>query len=96
MTLLVYPGADGRFSLYEDDGTSRAYLKGAWSRIPFTWNEATRTLTIGAREGSYPDMQQRRTFLVRWMRPGRPLDWEAPPDASVAYDGTAQKVTMPR
>jgi alpha-D-xyloside xylohydrolase len=94
--LLVYPGADGRFALFEDDGTSQQYLKGAWSRIPLAWDEASRTLTIGPREGVFPGMQQRRTFLVRWMRPGRGLDWDAPADATVAYDGAAQRVTMPR
>jgi alpha-D-xyloside xylohydrolase len=96
VTLLVYPGADGRFSLYEDDGTSQQYLKGAWSRISLAWNEASRTLTIGPREGAFPGMQQRRTFLVRWMRPGRALDWDVAADATVAYDGAAQHVTMPR
>jgi alpha-D-xyloside xylohydrolase len=96
VTLLVYPGADGRFSLYEDDGTSQQYLKGAWSRIPLAWDEASRTLTIGAREGAFPGMEQRRTFLVRWMRPGRGLEWDAAADATVAYDGAAQHLTMPR
>jgi alpha-D-xyloside xylohydrolase len=96
VTLLVYPGADGHFSLYEDDGTSRRYLDGAWSRIPLAWDEAARTLTIGPREGSFAGMQQRRTFLVRWMRPGRALDWNGEPDATVTYDGAARRVTMPR
>jgi alpha-D-xyloside xylohydrolase len=96
VTLLVYPGADGHFSLYEDDGTSQQYLKGAWSRIPFAWDEAAHTLAIGPREGSFPGMRQQRTFLVRWMRPGRALDWDAPADATVAYGGAAQRVTMPR
>jgi len=96
VTLLVYPGGNGRFSLYEDDGTSQQYLKGAWSRVPLAWDEASRTLTIGTREGSFPGMQQRRTFLIRWMRPGRALASDGKPDASVAYDGAAQRVTMPR
>jgi alpha-D-xyloside xylohydrolase len=94
VTLLVYPGADGQFSLYEDDGTSADYLKGAFSRIPFAWDEATRTLTIGSRQGSYAGMPPRRSIQVRWMRAGRPLDWDAPPDATVAYDGTAQTLTL--
>jgi len=94
VTLLIYPGADGHFSLYEDDGTSQQYLKGAWSRIPLGWNDNSHTLTIGAREGSFPGMQQRRTILVRWMRPGRALDWDAPPDATLGYAGTAQSLTM--
>ena len=94
VTLLVYPGADGQFSLYEDDGVSQQYLKGAWSRIPLGWNDGSHTLTIGAREGAFPGMQRQRTILVRWMGPGRALDWDAPPDATLTYDGSAQSLTM--
>src|SRR3546814_14251384 len=48
--LHVFTGADGAFSLYEDDGTSPAYQQGKFARVPIAWNEATGTLTIGARE----------------------------------------------
>jgi alpha-D-xyloside xylohydrolase len=96
VTLLVYPGADGRFSLYEDDGESREYRKGAWTRIPFAWDETTGTLTIGAREGSYSGMQRRRTFLVRWMQADRALDWHGSPDVEITYDGTPRRVKMRR
>jgi alpha-glucosidase/alpha-D-xyloside xylohydrolase len=46
-TLRVYRGADGQFTLYEDDGISQDYLRGrgSWTRI--TWNESGSTLTIG-------------------------------------------------
>ncbi len=52
VTLNIYTGADGSFSLYEDDGVSRQYLHGQYSRIPLRWDERAKTLTIGAREGN--------------------------------------------
>lgn len=94
ITLLVYTGADGSFSLYEDDGVSRQYLNGAWSRIPIRWDERSGTLTIGAREGSFPNMLASRTFRIRWMTPNlaRALDLDGRPDATVTYSGTPQTV----
>ena len=96
ITLFVYTGADGTFSIYEDDGTSRQYLNGAWSRIPLAYDEATRTLTIGSREGGFPGMAPRRTINIRWMKPGMPraLSFTAKPDATVTYDGRQQTVRI--
>ncbi|TFI56956.1 DUF5110 domain-containing protein [Sphingomonas parva] len=96
VTLNVYTGADGSFSLYEDDGVSRQYLNGAFARIPIRYNERTGTLTIGAREGSFPGMQQSRTFRIRWMRPGkaRPLELDGAGDATITYTGAQQVVTL--
>jgi alpha-D-xyloside xylohydrolase len=96
LTLNVYTGTDGQFSLYEDDGTSRQYLNGQHSRIPFGWDEATKVLTIGAREGSYGGMAGKRVVNIRWMRPAQPraLSFDARPDATVTYDGTPQTIRM--
>jgi alpha-glucosidase (family GH31 glycosyl hydrolase) len=44
--LTVYPGADGRFSLYEDDGISFAYERGDFTTIEMTWTDETRTLVL--------------------------------------------------
>ena len=52
--LRVYTGADGAFSLYEDENDNFDYKKGIYSIIPFSWNEKTKTLTIGNRKGEYP------------------------------------------
>jgi alpha-D-xyloside xylohydrolase len=60
----VYAGANGQFSLYEDDGLTYGYERGQLSRIPIAWNDATRTLTIGARTGTFPGMLSSRTFNV--------------------------------
>jgi alpha-D-xyloside xylohydrolase len=93
LTVNVYTGADGSFSLYEDDGVTRQYLNGKHSRIPFNWNESNRTLTIGAREGSYSGMAGRRIIKVRWIRVGRQLSLDAA-DATVTYNGAPVTVRM--
>ena len=64
LELRIYPGADGIFMLYEDEGDNYSYEKGAYSVIQFSWNDKTHTLTIGDRQGSYPGMLQNRRFAV--------------------------------
>lgn len=60
----VYPGSDASFTLYEDDGDTYAYQKGAASRIPMHWNDVARTFTLGVREGSFPGMLSTRHLTV--------------------------------
>jgi len=67
ITLTVYTGANGSFDLYEDDGRSNNYLKGQFSRIPISYDEATGTLSIGARVGEFPGMEKARKIKVRWI-----------------------------
>ena len=64
LELRIYPGADGSFMLYEDEGDNYNYEKGAYSVIQFSWNEKTRTLTISDRQGTYPGMLKNRQFTV--------------------------------
>ena len=64
LELRVYPGADGNFLLYEDEGDNYNYEKGQYATIPFLWNDWARTLTIGARQGSYEGMILSRQFTV--------------------------------
>ena len=63
--VLLYPGANGTFTLYEDDGVTRDYEKGQCSRITFQWDNAQHKLTIDKRVGKYQDMAARRTFRVK-------------------------------
>ena len=60
----VYPGADASFTLYEDDGDTYAYQKGAASRIPLLWDDKARAFTAGVRAGSYPGMLGTRHLNV--------------------------------
>jgi alpha-D-xyloside xylohydrolase len=92
--LRVYPGADASFTLYEDEGDSYRYERGARALIDLHWNDQTRCLTIGERKGSFPGMFARRTFDVVWVRPGHGtgVDPEKVPDAVVQYEGQARPV----
>ena len=83
LEIRVYPGADGRFTLYEDEGDSYRYEQGACSTIEFTLSG--RTLKVSAREGSFPGMLQQRRFRV------------VTPDGVVRelhYDGSAQTIQL--
>ncbi len=60
----IYPGANAGFSLYEDEGDNYDYEKGAFTRIPMTWNDATKTLAIGKRLGAFPGMLTERHINV--------------------------------
>ena len=60
----VYPGANGTFTLYEDEGDNYNYERGQYTEIPFSWNDATKTLTIGQRRGQYKGMLQQRQFRI--------------------------------
>jgi alpha-D-xyloside xylohydrolase len=85
----IYEGADGAFSLHEDEGDSYDYESGGRSRIDLKWNDAAHELTIGAREGSYTGMPQRRTFNIVWVGSdhGVGVDVTVSPDRVIAYDG---------
>ncbi|HXN33272.1 MAG TPA: TIM-barrel domain-containing protein, partial [Polyangiaceae bacterium] len=81
ITLYVYAGADGTFTLYEDQGTTYDYENGAFATIPLTWVDATKTLTIGAQTGSFAGMLTQRTFQVVLVGPNKPVGFSFTPTA---------------
>ena len=91
LTLYVYAGRDGQFSLYEDEGGTYGYERGEFSRIPLSWNEAARTLTIGPRVGSFPRMPASRTFTVVLVTPDKPVPYAGAqaPGRTLRYTGQA-------
>jgi alpha-D-xyloside xylohydrolase len=64
LELRVYPGANGSFTLYEDEGDNYNYEKGQYATIAFQWDDKARTLTIGERKGNYPGMLTKRQFTI--------------------------------
>ena len=85
LEIRIYPGADGQFTLYEDEGDSYHYEKGAYSTIIIKWSERARTLTFGERQGQYDGMLQQRRFTI------------VTPDGkrqSVSYDGKEQVLVL--
>ncbi len=87
--LRVYPGADGDFTLYEDEGDTYNYEKGKYATIPMHWNDATRALTIGERKGSFAGMIENRTFnvVIVGENHGAGVETAGEPDRAVQYSG---------
>jgi alpha-D-xyloside xylohydrolase len=90
----VYSGANGHFTLYEDEGTNLDYQHGAYATIPLSFDRATGTLTIGQRSGEFPGMYQTRTFHIRWMTQQAHAgdDFAAPADDTVVYSGAPVRI----
>jgi alpha-D-xyloside xylohydrolase len=95
--LRVYPGADGDFTLYEDENDNYDYEKGIHSTIAMHWDDGGRILRIAARDGSFPGMLASRTFHVVVARPGHGAGpvLTADPDKSVTYSGAAVEARVP-
>ena len=87
--LRIYRGADGQFDLYEDAGDGYEYEKGQHSVIPIRWNESTGLLTIGKREGTFPEMVEKRTFRVVVVGSGHGTGGEmtGKSDKEIVYQG---------
>lgn len=94
--LRVYAGANGDFTLYEDEGDNYDYEHGARSVIPIRWDEGSSTLTIGARQGSFPGMLEQRTFRIVVVSDGHGtgIATSSEPDATITYDGNAVSVQV--
>ena len=95
LEIRVYGGKDASFTLYEDAGDTYDYEKGQFSQIPLTWDDSKKTLTIGARTGTFPGMKMSRTFNVVFVAEGHGVGGEvsAAPDQVIAYDGTQAVAT---
>jgi alpha-D-xyloside xylohydrolase len=91
--LNVYTGADASFNLYEDEGTNYNYEKGAFTIIPIKYSEATKTLTINDRKGSFNGMVEKRVFKINFISPvkSKSLDFNAS-DKIISYE--AKKLTI--
>jgi alpha-D-xyloside xylohydrolase len=92
--LRVYRGANGKFTLYEDEGDNYDYEKGKHAIIPISWNDARHTLEIGKRSGEFPGMLKERTFNIVWVSAnhGAGIPLTEKPDTIVHYSGKAVEV----
>lgn len=89
LTIRIYPGANGSFTLYEDEGDNYNYEKGAYSTIGFIWNDKSNQLTIETRNGSFDGMLQSRNFNIELIRDGQPTVKK-----SIVYNGKTVKVKL--
>ncbi len=86
LDIIVYPGSNAVFTLYEDEGDNYNYERGVYSTITMKWNDSRRTFTVEARQGQFPGMLQNRKFNIRI------AGTEAV--KTVDYNGNAASVTL--
>jgi alpha-D-xyloside xylohydrolase len=96
ITLRIYPGADADFTLYYDEGDNYDYEKGAHSTIPIHWDDAAHTLTIGARQGAFPGMPEKRTFraIIAGENKATGGQVESQVDKELQYSGSAVSAAL--
>ncbi|HBL33968.1 MAG TPA: alpha-xylosidase [Porphyromonadaceae bacterium] len=96
ITLYVYAGEDGSFSLYEDEGTNYEYEKSNYSIIPLTYHDSTKTLVIGERRGNgFKSLLKNRVFNIVYVNPENPKAFN--PEMSgteIQYEGTEISVKL--
>ena len=93
LTITVYPGADGVFTLYDDEGDGYDYEKDECSWIALQWNDTRGELSIGERVGTYPGMPEHIDCTVRvagstettFTYDGHPLTIQLIPNAKERY-----------
>jgi alpha-D-xyloside xylohydrolase len=95
--LRIYRGADGTFTLYEDEGDTYDYENGQYATIPIAWHESTHKLEFGARSGSFPGMLRERTFNIVWVSKGHGagVDVTVHSDSVVHYMGEPVNIVAP-
>jgi len=93
--LRIYRGANGDFTLYEDENDNYDYEKGVYATIPFHWDDSKQLLTIGERKGQFPGMLDGRTFHVVFVgeNHGAGVDATERADKVVQYSGKELTVT---
>jgi alpha-D-xyloside xylohydrolase len=89
LEIRIYEGADGNFTLYEDEGDNYNYEQGKYATIDFVWNNKARTLTIKDRKGSFQGMGQHKTFNVILVNNKHGIGMETPLkfDKVIQYTG---------
>lgn len=94
ITLYVYAGKNGAFTLYEDEGVNYNYEKGKYSLIPMSYDETSKMLMIGDRQGEYPGMLKDRVFNVVFVSQNSPKAFDLnTKGVKVEYKG--KKVYIP-
>ena len=89
LEILVYAGADGTYTLYEDEFDNYNYEKGAYSTINFTYNNKSRQFTVETRKGQYNGMLQERKFRVVLIKNGNRFDAK-----TINYSGKRVKISL--
>ena len=96
LEIRVFEGANGEFTLYEDENDNYNYEKGLYSTIRFRWNNAMHTLIIGKRQGDFPEMLKERVFHIFLMSPEKGAGWALTENVPIVvkYNGPEKEVVF--
>jgi hypothetical protein len=106
LVITAYPGGDGSYDLYEDDGTSRDYLRGdcAWIPLGQRTTPKERIISIGKARGSYRGFARNRAVEIRLASAPPPMEVQAggrvvpwtpePSESGWNYDGEKAMVVI--
>lgn len=96
LEIRIYEGADGEFTLYEDENDNYNYEKGMYSTIEFKWIDAKRTLKIGERKGKFNGMLNNRNFqiVIVTMDHGIGTETTKHIERTVKYTGKEMKIVF--
>ncbi|WP_312193392.1 DUF5110 domain-containing protein, partial [Sphingobacterium sp.] len=96
LDLYIYTGANGQFSLYEDEGTNYNYEKGKYSRIDFSYDHSTHTLSLANRQGAFDGMLTKRKFNIIFVSDSNVvgLDVASKKSMAVTYTGKALQIKL--
>lgn len=94
LEIRVYRGANGTFTLYDDEGDNYDYEKGKYSAIALTWNDAAKTLTIGNQHGKFPGMTKKRIFRIVFVSEGHGSGVAETESADEIVNYTGEAVTV--
>ncbi len=96
LTLYVYGGKNGEFTLYEDEGINYNYKEGKYSEIPITYNDAEKTIIFDERKGEFNGMLKSRTFKIIYIHKDNEMGFDTPVKQAVKtiYDGTRISVKL--
>lgn len=93
--LYIYQGADGKFTLYEDEGVNYGYEAGRFAKIEFNYNESTKILTISDRQGDFPGMLKERTFSIVKISSSNPVGYNPElKGQEVKYNGHKLEINL--
>ena len=87
LTVTVYPGADGGFTMYEDDGRTFDYRRGEWMGVEMTWRDSARSLSLRLARGSRMRLPSPRPVEARVIDGGA---------RTITFHGKPMTVTLSR
>jgi alpha-D-xyloside xylohydrolase len=92
--LRIYTGADGQFTIYEDENDNYNYEKGEYATIVFSWDNAKKMLSIADRKGEFSGLLKERTFSIVLVKEnhGNGIEICSNPDKTIKYNGTKLEV----